>query len=291
MSAAVGSPRGSGIDVHCDSVVLLYSSDEGDVAALRGVDLDISAGEVVAILGPSGSGKSSLLALFTGLLRPSAGHVRLGPHEMGKLSGRELQRLRATTVSLVLQDPAQALLPYATAEQNVGLAQWVGRTGDRPAMWTANELLDLLGMGGLASQTLATMSGGEQQRVAIAAGICVAPQLLLLDEPTSQLDALARDEVIEMLLAVNSELGATVVTVTHDPAVAAAMPRTISIRDGRVGSEGRRGHDFAVIGKDGSLQLPTEILTVLPPGALVRVVPLENGAQVLRSDDPDPPSG
>ena len=145
-------------------------------------------------------------------------------------------------------------------------------------------------MGSIADQTLATMSGGEQQRVAIAAGVCVAPKLLLLDEPTSQLDAQARDEVIEMLLTINDEFGATIVAVTHDPTVAAAMPRTISIRDGRVGSEGRHGRDFAVIGKDGSLQLPTDILKVLPPGALVQVVPVPNGAQVLRTDDPNSPS-
>lgn len=142
-------------------------------------------------------------------------------------------------------------------------------------------------MGRLAGQTVATMSGGEQLRVVIAAGVCIAPKLLLLDEPTSQLDAQARDGVIEMLLSINDELGATIVVVTHDPTVAAAMPRSISIRDGRVGSKGRHGRDFAVIGKDGSLQLATDILKVLPPGALVQVVPVPNGAQVLRSDDPD----
>ncbi len=107
--------------------------------------------------------------------------------------------------------------------------------------------------------------------MAIAAGASVAPSLLLVDEPTSQLDSASRDQVISLLLKVNGELGATVVSVTHDPAVAGAMPRTVSIRDGRIGAEGRRGQEYAVVGRDGSVQLPVDVLDWLPPGTLVQV--------------------
>ncbi|MGH7612362.1 MAG: ABC transporter ATP-binding protein [Candidatus Dormibacteria bacterium] len=269
-AAAAASPRG--VDIHCDGVVHLYPSPEGDVVALRGVDLDVEAGEALALLGPSGSGKSTMLALLSGLLRPSAGHIRVGSYDLPKLSNRQLLRLRATDISLVLQDPARNLLPYATAEQNVGFAQRGARGRHRKLPWTPRELLQQLGMGSLAGQTISTLSGGEQQRVAIAAGTSVAPTLLLVDEPTSQLDTVSRDNVIALLLKVNQELGATVVSVTHDQAVAAAMPRTVSIRDGRIGAEGRRGQEYAVVGRDGSVQLPVDVLDWLPPGTLVRVL-------------------
>jgi ABC-type lipoprotein export system ATPase subunit len=235
------------------------------------VDLDVEGGEALALLGPSGSGKSTMLALLSGLLRPSAGRIRIGSYDLPRLSNRQLLRLRATDISLVLQDPARNLLPYGTAEQNVGFAQRGARGRKRALPWSPLELLQQLGMGALAGQTVSTLSGGEQQRVAIAAGASVAPSLLLVDEPTSQLDSASRDQVISLLLKVNGELGATVVSVTHDPAVAGAMPRTVSIRDGRIGAEGRRGQEYAVVGRDGSVQLPVDVLDWLPPGTLVQV--------------------
>jgi ABC-type lipoprotein export system ATPase subunit len=144
-------------------------------------------------------------------------------------------------------------------------------------------------MGALAGQTVSTLSGGEQQRVAIAAGASVRPTLLLVDEPTSQLDSGGRDQVISLLLKVNEELGATVVSVTHDPAVALAMPRTVSIRDGRIGAEGRRGEEYAVVGRDGSVQLPIDVLEWLPPGTLVQVHRHNQGVDLrspeLEADD------
>ncbi len=260
-----------GLDIHFDGVVHLYPSQEGDVVALRGVDLDVEAGEEFALLGPSGSGKSTVLALLAGLQRPSAGQIQIGPYEMSKLSNRQLLRLRATEVSLVLQDPARNLLPYATASQNIEFAQRGARGRKHRPPWRPAELLEQLGMGGLANRTIATLSGGEQQRVAIASGVAPAPRLLLVDEPTSQLDSSSRDQVIELLHRINQQLGSTVVSVTHDQAVARAMPRTVTIRDGRVGAEGRRGEEYAVVGRDGSVQLPPDVLEMLPPGTLLHV--------------------
>ncbi|MHB8394997.1 MAG: ABC transporter ATP-binding protein, partial [Candidatus Dormibacteria bacterium] len=244
-----------GLDFHFDGVVHLYPSPEGDVVALRGVDLDVEAGEEFALLGPSGSGKSTVLALLAGLQRASAGQIQIGPYEMSKMTNPQLLRLRATEVSLVLQDPARNLLPYATAKQNIEFAQRGARGSGHAPPWRPDELLGQLGMAALAGRTIATLSGGEQQRVAIASGVAGAPRLLLVDEPTSQLDTKSRDQVIELLHRIHDQLGSTVVSVTHDGAVAAAMPRTVTIRDGRVGAEGRRGEEYAVVGRDGSVQL------------------------------------
>jgi ABC-type lipoprotein export system ATPase subunit len=273
-----------GLAILCDRVVLLYPSEEGDVAALRGIDLEVGAGEAIALLGPSGSGKSSLLALLAGLVMPSTGRVWLGGRDLGKMTGRELTRLRATSVSLVLQDPTRNLLPYASSLQNVEFAQKLGASRTKKELRRPAELLSALGLGDIGPRPTATLSGGEQQRVAIAAGVSLGPDLLLLDEPTNQLDAANRDRVLSSLLAVNRDLGTTVVCVTHDAAVAAAMPRTVNIRDGMVGAEGRLGRTYAVVSRDGSIQLPDEVLEVLPPGALVRVEPRTSGAELFRSE-------
>jgi len=281
------APPTPGLAIHCDRVVLLYPSDEGDVAALRGIDLEVGAGEAISLLGPSGSGKSSLLALLAGLVMPSTGRVWLGGQDVAKMTGRELTRMRATSVSLVLQDPTRNLLPYASSLQNVEFAQKLGASRAKKELRPPAELLAALGLGDIGPRPAATLSGGEQQRVAIAAGVSLGPDLLLLDEPTNQLDADNRDRVLSSLLAVNRDLGTTVVCVTHDAAVAAAMPRTVNIRDGMVGAEGRLGRTFAVVSRDGSIQLPDEVLEVLPPGALVRVERRTSGAELFRSESSD----
>jgi ABC-type lipoprotein export system ATPase subunit len=270
--------------VQCDRVVLLYPSDEGAVAALRGIDLEIAAGEALAVLGPSGSGKSSLLALLAGLVAPSTGQVWLGGRSLGRMSTRELTLLRATSISLVLQDPTRNLLPYATGLQNVEYACRLGASESRAPTLPAKELLEEMGIGQLEQRLVATMSGGEQQRLAIAAALVMGPDLLLLDEPTNQLDVESRDQVLAMLLAINQDRGTTVLCVTHDKAVADALPRTVRIRDGLVGSEARQGQNYAVVSRDGTVQLPGEVLDLLAPGSLVRVRRTDRGAELTNSE-------
>jgi putative ABC transport system ATP-binding protein len=261
----MSEPRGVG--VRCDGVVHIYpASGEGldDVVALRGIDLDVDPGEFVSLLGPSGSGKSTVLGLLAGMLRPSAGRVLIGAHDIGRMAPRALARLRGSVVALVLQNPSRNLLPYGTARQNVAFA-----AGSSDA--SADELLTRLGLADLADQVTGRLSGGEQQRVAIAAALSSGAQLVLADEPTSQLDALSREHVMELLAQVHTEFGRTVLLVTHDAAVAARSPRTVTIRDGRVGSEGVHGREYAVVGQDGSLQLPPELFERYPAGTLLEV--------------------
>jgi ABC-type lipoprotein export system ATPase subunit len=269
-----------GVEVHCQSVVHIYSTALGSVVSLRGVDLDLAAGEAIALLGPSGSGKSTLLAILAGLLAPTAGRVLVGRHDMGRLSRAELIKLRSGTIGLAVQDAPRNLLPYATAEQNVEFAQ-------RTNSISAKRLLEQLGIGALANKSIAELGGGEQQQIALAVAVASQPQLLLLDEPTSQLRPAERDTVIDLIRLLNDEVGMTVIAVTHDPAVAASMPRTVTIRDGRAGTEGRRGEDYTVVGRDGTIQLPPDVLAALPAGTLLRVHRQPDGID-LRSAEQSP---
>ena len=271
--------------MQCSAVVHLYTSESAQVVALRGVDIDIDAGEMVALLGPSGTGKSTLLRLLGGLIQPTAGRIFLGGRDLGQLSASDLRLLRATEVGIVLQDAGTNLLPYATGEQNVWFAQ-LGARRARHEVEAPDEVLQQLDLGSLATERVSSLSGGEQQLVALAVGVASSPSLLLVDEPTSQLDAVGRDAAVGLLRMINERLGATVILVTHDPAVASAVPRTITIRDGRVGSEGRHGEEFAVVGRDGTVQLPPDVLEVLPPNTLVRVL-LQPGGVDLRIAEPD----
>jgi putative ABC transport system ATP-binding protein len=262
----------AGAEVHLSGVVHLYSSPEGEVVALRGVDLDIKAGESVALLGPSGAGKSTVLGLLAGEFTPSAGSVLIGEHDIARLGSNVLSRLRSRDISLVVQGATANLLSYATALENVWFAQHgARRRGSAPAR-SAAELLELFGISELADRRIEEMSMGERQRVALVAGVAVLPRLLLVDEPTSQLTNDERDRVIETILTIHRQFGLTVVVVTHDADVASQFERTVTIRDGRVGAEGRYGVEYAVVGRDGSLHLPPDVLDLLPPDSLVRVI-------------------
>lgn len=272
-------PVPSGLPVCCEGVVHIYRAGDREVVAIRGVDLDVAAGERVALVGPSGSGKSTLLHLMGGLLRPSAGRLLVGTEDVGRLSQRELLRLRATAVGTVLQGAGRNLLPFGTAEDNVRVAQRAVRGPRRRELLPPRELLDALSLGAVAGKAVPTLSGGEQQRIALAVGLANGPGLLLADEPTSQLDRGARSDVLALLEQVNREFGTTIVLVTHDEDVGHALGRTVSMRDGRVGAEGRRGEQFAVVAKDGSVHLPDDIRADWPPGTLVRV---ERDREALR---------
>jgi ABC-type lipoprotein export system ATPase subunit len=276
---------GGGLSVRCRGVVHLYRTFEGhDVVALQGVDLDIRAGERVAFLGPSGSGKSTLLTLFGGIQRPSAGKIFLGDHEISRLSERELTKVRARTVSTMLQGASRNLLPYATARQNLAFSRVAVGRSDRIAMHD-EALLAHVGLTDQADQAVRTMSGGQQQRLALACAVTSAPRLLLADEPTSQLSHEDRDEMVSLIHSLGDELGTTIVVVTHQPEVAATFPRTITMKGGRVGAEGRDGAEYVVVGADGVLHLPAHLAEQWPPGTLVRIEPEDADTLLLSRPD------
>ena len=186
---------------------------------------------------------------------------------MTKAGPSELAAMRATQVGVALQGASRNLLPYLTAEQNVRFAQRGAADAAKP-----RDVLTLVGLSGRtdARRRPDRLSPGERQRLALAVALANRPGLLLADEPTSQLDSAARDEVVGALESVRRH-GTTVVVVTHDPAVGSRMGRTVTIRDGRVGAEGRRGEEYAVVGRDGSVHLPPDVLQVFTPGTLVEV--------------------
>jgi putative ABC transport system ATP-binding protein len=281
MTAEVTERTGMAVTAH--GLVHIYRSDGHDVAALSGVGLTITAGEVVGLLGPSGAGKSTLLQLCGGLLQPSAGRLLIGGHDVAAMSGAELDRMRATDVGIVVQGAARNLLPYLTPADNVQYAQRVARKHGHDLPEPA-EVLELVGLAEHAGTPLGRLTPGQVQLTAVAAGIATYPGLLLADEPTSQLDHAARDEVLAAIGAINAETSMTVLLITHDPEVAARLPRTITIRDGRIASEGRSGEEFAVVAADGSLPLPPHVSELLPPGTLLRVIETDGEIRLVPAD-------
>jgi ABC-type lipoprotein export system ATPase subunit len=229
------------VPVRAAGVRQVYRLDgvHADVVALDDVDLDIDAGEAVALFGPSGSGKSTLTALLAGLRRPTAGEVWVGDAELSAMTERDLLQLRGTQIGVVVQNPARSLLPYGTAEDNIRFAQHSAYRANRAGLPDPGDLLGALGLGHLAGQRAGRLSGGEQQRLSVAVAMARLPRILLADEPTSQLDATNRDVVVELFSRVIGEFGATVVVVTHDPVVADHMHRRVTLHDGRVVDDGR----------------------------------------------------
>ncbi|MBD3853548.1 MAG: ABC transporter ATP-binding protein [Acidobacteria bacterium] len=200
---------------------------------LDGIDLEVQRGEFVAVLGPSGSGKSTLLALMAGLDRPSAGEIRLDGERIDHLSEDRLAILRRHTIGFVFQ--SFQLLENLTARENVMLPmELLGRS---EASTRAAELLAAVGLSERGHHYPSQLSGGEQQRVALARAFAPRPALLLADEPTGNLDGATGRVVLDLLVAMRAEEGATLVLVTHDPAVAALADRRIHLRDGRIERE------------------------------------------------------
>ncbi len=265
------SGRG-GVAVEMVGVVHLYRQAGADVVGLRSVDLEVGPGEMVALLGPSGMGKTTVLRLMAGLMAASAGVVRVDGTDLGRLKGAERRRLRAFEISYVVQGTLPNVLPFATALENVWFAQHGAVREGRPPPWSPDELLDHLGLGEFADVPLSRLPRALQQAVAVAAGVAPGARLILADEPTAQLTSTGAERVIALLKKVNADFGTTVVIVTHDPAIAGHFARTVTIRDGRVGVEAQRGEEYAVVDGSGTVQLPPDALAVLPPNSRATVV-------------------
>jgi putative ABC transport system ATP-binding protein len=275
---------GAGALIVCDRLVRIYTAEGIEVQALQGLDLLIEAGELTALVGASGSGKSTLMNILAGLDTPTAGAVKVAGHDLAAMSGRQRLSYRRSVVGFIWQQTARNLLPYLTASQNVELPlRFAGaRRGARRR--NAGELPDLLSVAHCAGRRPDQMSGGEQQRVAIGVALANSPSVLLADEPTGELDSATAASVFQALQTANSELGVTVLVVTHDPAVSSMVRRVIAIRDGRTSTETLRhasgdgsgdGHavEYAVLDRAGRLQLPLEMTEALGMRDRVRLEP------------------
>ncbi len=208
------------------------------VTALADVNLSIGRGELVSIVGPSGSGKSTLLNLVGGLDRPTAGEIVIDGRKLSGLSDDELTLVRRDTLGFIFQ--FFNLLPSLSCLENVALPLHLRGWARRRAVARARELLELVQLGARLDHTPDELSGGERQRTAIARALSIYPPILLADEPTGNLDTQTGAEILRLIQDLHSRLGATVLIVTHDPAVAGSCPRTLTIRDGRVVGDERR---------------------------------------------------
>jgi putative ABC transport system ATP-binding protein len=221
--------------VRVRGAVLTRGSGPAAVRALRGVDLDVHAGELVALVGRSGAGKSSLLHVVGGLTRPDAGEVVVDGVDVARAGEGELLRLRRDVVAFVLQ--GFGLLPLLTAAENAGLPLRVRGVPADVRERRVAQVLDLLGLGPHAAQRPAEMSGGQQQRVAVARALAASPRLLLADEPTGQLDAETGLAVMALVRGVVEAEGTAALVATHDPVMVALADRAVRISDGRLVDE------------------------------------------------------
>ncbi|MCI0397993.1 MAG: ABC transporter ATP-binding protein [Chloroflexi bacterium] len=221
----------------CENLVKIYKVADLEVLALQGLDLSVQRGELMGIVGVSGSGKSTLMNVLGGLVRPSAGRVVVDGYELLKLSSTALDRYRRTRVGFVWQEGARNLIPYLDALENVQMPMTLAGTGGKRARQQAEALLDMVGLSDRRHHYLAELSGGEQQRVAIAVALANHPAILLADEPTGELDSATALTVYQAFQNLNQELGLTILIVSHDPAIAQHVQRVMAIRDGKAASE------------------------------------------------------
>ena len=228
--------------VHCANLIRIYKVADLEAIALQGLDLEVTRGEMIALVGASGSGKTTLLNILGGLDAPTAGQARVADFDLTRLNEEQRTRYRNLVTGYVWQQSGRNLLPDLTIEGNVNLPQLLNGTGAARSRKRTYELLELVGLASMAKKKPMQLSGGEQQRVAIAVALANRPALLLADEPTGELDSVTAQEIIACLRQINTQLGLTIILVTHDVSVASEVDRTLAIRDGRTSTETvRRG--------------------------------------------------
>ena len=233
-----GQPEeNSNVLIDCDGLVKIYKTDDLEVMALQGLDLTIERGELLAIIGKSGSGKSTLLNIIGGLERPSAGKITFDGISLSELSEKQMMEYREKRVGFVWQKSAENLLPYLTAVQNVEMPLMFSRLSKKQKREKAMEMLRQVGMDHRADSFPRMLSGGEQQRVAIALSLMQDPDLILADEPTGAVDSKTSAMIQDLFRKLNREKGVTVIIVTHDISLANKVDRVVMISDGKISSE------------------------------------------------------
>lgn len=238
----------------------IYRIADTGVVALGGVDFDVHEGEFLAIVGPSGSGKSTILNLIGGLDRPTAGEVVVDGTDLGRLTEDQLTDYRRAKIGFVWQGTARNLVPYLTVRENVRLPSTARGMSMPAGRHSPEELLELVGLADRAHHRPGQLSGGEQQRVAVAVALSNVPKIILADEPTAELDTGSAAKVLEAFQSVNREFGVTIVMVTHDLIAAKRARHQIRLRDGQLLVE---GIPAGSVGPDGKLRLPESAVDAL----------------------------
>jgi putative ABC transport system ATP-binding protein len=268
--------------ISCEELVKIYKTDDIEVVALKGLNITVATGEMMAIIGNSGSGKSTLLNILGGLDRPSAGQVQVGEWNLLKISDVDLVEYKRRTVGFIWQNNARNLVSYLTALENVEMPMMLSGQYDRVY---AKQLLEWVGLKERMGNKLQQLSGGEQQRVAIAISLANKPSLLLADEPTGSVDTATSDMIMDIFRKLNREIGVTIVIVTHDMSLASKVDRVVAIRDGMTSTEFIKRNpslgdaaseegkslqsmndvheEYVVLDRAGRLQIPKEYLQAL----------------------------
>ncbi len=268
------------IMIKADNLVKIYKTKDIEVMALQGLDLTVEKGELIAIIGNSGSGKSTFLNMLGGLDKPTAGRLWVAGHDLFKMSESEKVKYKRDAVGFVWQNNARNLIPYLTALENIMLPMEIKNEGK--SRERALELLDTVGLSAKKHSKLNMLSGGEQQRIAIAIALANAPKLLLADEPTGSVDRKTADYIFDIFKRLNSETGQTILIVTHDVTLSKKVRRVVAIRDGKISSERilkeqytnclsdavdwmsmDTQEEYSVVDKVGRVQLPHDLLEKL----------------------------
>ncbi len=283
----------------CDNLVRIYKIAGHDVVALQGLDMTVAPGELLGVVGVSGSGKTTLMNILGGLDRPTAGRVWVDGRDLLKLSDMALNRYRLASVGFLWQQSARNLLPYLSAQENVEYPMTIAGEFGRKKGQRAQKLLDAVGLLDRRKHHLSELSGGEQQRVAIAVALANNPRLLLADEPTGEVDTRTAAIIYQIFRTLQKDFGLTTLIVSHDVQVSKNVDRVIAIRDGKIATEvvrqpaaGQDGEvheqehvhvELTVVDSAGRMQIPKDLreqysirdrvqLEPLPEGVLIRPV-------------------
>lgn len=295
----------SEVIIQADNLVKIYKSKDIEVVALQGLDLSVEQGELMAIIGSSGSGKSTFLNMLGGLDRPSAGKLFVDQKNLFSMTEKELVTYKRSTVGFVWQNNGRNLLPYLSAYENIMMPMELNSYKEKKER--ADMLLDMVGLSTKKHNRMQEMSGGEQQRIAIAIALANSPKVLLADEPTGSVDTKTSNYIFDIFKRLNQELGVTIVIVTHDVSLSRKVQRVAAIRDGKISSErilkedyaervknadktvdwheAETQDEFAILDRAGRIQLPPEMLAGMKlTDNKVRLV-IEDGKIVLENPE------
>jgi putative ABC transport system ATP-binding protein len=273
--------------ITCENLVKIYTQTGVDVVALQGLDLSVADGEIIGIVGESGSGKSTLLNVLGGLDRPSAGRIEVNGQDLLKMTEKELDHYRCTQVGFVWQQTSRNLIPYLTTLENIELPMRLSTLSAELRRARAEELLDTVGLGERGNHLPDQLSGGEQQRAAIAVALANQPAILLADEPTGELDTATATTIYQVLQKINQLFGTTILIVSHDTGISHQVGRVILIRDGRTSTETVRVketievktqqnplqtfEELLMLDNAGRVQIPRNVLEALGIGGRVKL--------------------